>query len=150
MKYWIVFCTFLPQVLPVILPYALLLLFGGGSLSTCGFLMWRLRKLQTQIAGQEDDLRSATATWANSLAAVGKQIEMIEAAKNPAPGSDANAATRRKVLKMHRLGSSVEQIARTLRLSKGDVNLLLKVHTIILRPFEQPPPDRLAAMEQKT
>ena len=118
---------------------------------TCVLLFRRVKKLQKQVAGNQEELRSATATWANSLAAVGRQMEIIESAKGPSTGSDASAATRRKVLKMHRLGSSVDQIARTLRLSKGDVILLLKVHTIILRPFAQAPGDRLqTAMEQKS
>ena len=82
---------------------------------------------------------------------MGKEIESIaEVAKHPYTDSDANV-TRRKVLKMHRLGSSVEQIAKALRLSKGEVMLLLKVHTIILRPVERTAGGRdTLAIEQKS
>src|SRR5579884_3776132 len=128
-----------PALIPVILPYAVIGTVGAASLTVCILLFRRLRKLQAQLAANQEELRSATATWATSLASVGKQIEIVEEiARHPVNGADANAATRRKVLKMHRLGTSVDQIAKTVHMSKGEVTLLLKVHAMILRPFEQP------------
>jgi len=151
MKYWFeLIGILLPSLLPVVLPYVVLALFGAGSFTACMLLLRRLKNLQNLVVANEEELRSATATWATSLASVGKQIEVIEEiARHPVNGSDANAATRRKVLKMHRLGSSIDQIAKTLRMSKGEVTLLLKVHTMILRPFEQPGEQLDVAMEQK-
>lgn len=119
-----------------VLPYVLMAIFACGSLAACFLLLRALKSLQKKLVRQEEDLKSATSTWANSLSALGKQMEVMEDAARH-PSADGNAAIRRKVLKMHRLGGSVEQIARALRLSKGEVMLLLKVHTIILRPFEK-------------
>jgi hypothetical protein len=64
----------------------------------------------------------------------------VDAAAEAAPAvplsAGSNATMRAKVLKMHRLGQSVDQISSTLRLSRGEVLLLLKVHKIVLRTFE--------------
>jgi len=46
---------------------------------------------------------------------------------------------RSKVLKMHRLGQPADRIADNLRVPKGEVDLLVKVHQIVMRPYEQSP-----------
>jgi len=121
----------------IFLLYGLPALLGCGCSIFLALLLRRIKQLNKKVLSGEEELRSATATWARSLAAMGKEIETLaEAAKHPYTDTGASAAARRKVLKMQRLGSSVEQIARSLRLPKGEVMLLLKVHTIILRPFE--------------
>ena len=48
-----------------------------------------------------------------------------------------NGTVRSKVLKMHRLGQSPERIADNLRVPQGEVDLLVKVHQIVMRPYEQ-------------
>jgi|SRR5579871_4345757 len=50
-----------------------------------------------------------------------------------------NSATRTKVLKMHRLGQTAEQIAANLSLPRGEVELLLKVHQIAMKSFAGTP-----------
>jgi hypothetical protein len=50
-----------------------------------------------------------------------------------------NGTVRSKVLKMHRLGQSPERIADNLRVPQGEVDLLVKVHQIVMRPYEQVP-----------
>lgn len=131
--------------------YGVPALIAAGSVILSVLLLRRMRLLHSKLLRGEEELKSATATWARSLAAMGKEVETIaEAAKHPATDSGASAATRRKVLKLHRLGNSAENIAQALRLSKGEVILLLKVHTMILRPFEQPPEEReIAVLGQK-
>jgi hypothetical protein len=52
------------------------------------------------------------------------------------PGS-LNGTIRSKVLKMHRLGQQTERIADNLRVPKGEVDLLVKVHQIVMQPYEQ-------------
>jgi hypothetical protein len=54
-----------------------------------------------------------------------------------APGSSVNSTLRSKVLKMHRLGQSPDRIAGALRVPKGEVDLLVKVHKIVMRPYEE-------------
>jgi hypothetical protein len=40
---------------------------------------------------------------------------------------------------MHRLGQPADRIADNLRVPKGEVDLLVKVHQIVMRPYEQSP-----------
>jgi DNA-binding NarL/FixJ family response regulator len=135
----------------IFLQYGLPALMVGGSSALSILLLNRMKELQGKVVRGEEELKSATATWMRSVAAMGKEIEGIsEAVKHPCSESVASA-TRRKVLKMHRLGGSVEQIAKALHLSKGEVMLLLKVHTIILRPVEPTAGGRdTVALEQKS
>ena len=53
-----------------------------------------------------------------------------------ATGNSVNNTLRSKVLKMHRLGQSPDRIAGALRVPKGEVDLLVKVHKIVMRPYE--------------
>jgi hypothetical protein len=48
-----------------------------------------------------------------------------------------NGTVRSKVLKMHRLGQPIERIADNLRVPKGEVDLLVKVHQIVMRPYQK-------------
>jgi hypothetical protein len=54
-----------------------------------------------------------------------------------ATGNGINNTLRSKVLKMHRLGQPAERIAGSLRVPKGEVDLLVKVHKIVMRPYEE-------------
>ncbi len=51
--------------------------------------------------------------------------------------SGVSSTLRSKILKMHRLGQSSERIAGALRLSRGEVDLLVKVHGIVMRPYQE-------------
>ena len=139
------------EAIRILLQYGLPLLLVGGSWALSVLFLRTIKQLQDRVVRTEQQLKLATETWTRSMTAMGKEIESIaDAAKHPYTDSDASV-TRRKVLKMHRLGSSVEQIAKALRLSKGEVMLLLKVHTIILRPVEPAAGGRdTVALEQKS
>ena len=50
--------------------------------------------------------------------------------------SGLNTTLRSKVLKMHRMGQSMDHIADSLRVPRGEVDLLVKVHRIVMRPYE--------------
>jgi hypothetical protein len=54
-----------------------------------------------------------------------------------ASGTNVNNTLRSKVLKMHRLGQSPDRIAGSLHVPKGEVDLLVKVHKIVMRPYEE-------------
>lgn len=61
----------------------------------------------------------------------------VPATGGPIAGTSVNSTLRSKVLKLHRLGQSPERIAGSLRLPKGEVDLLVKVHKIVMRPYEE-------------
>ena len=51
-------------------------------------------------------------------------------------GSGLSTTLRSKALKMHRMGQPMDRIAENLRVPKGEVELLVKVHQIVMRPYE--------------
>lgn len=98
----------------------------------------RLGKLETQVI--------QTAELNARISGLNLRIEELESAGGPTspalmakPGA-LSGTVRSKVLKMHRLGQAPEKIADNLRVPKGEVDLLVKVHQIVMRPYEQAPP----------
>lgn len=124
----------------------------------CGFLMYvapatvavgclamllrfkrRIGAFEADLAAAKEKLQSDSETVTKSLAAF---REMAPSDGGAAPqisaGPGANAAVRARILKMHRLGRSVDQIATALTVSKAEVALLLKVHDVVMQAIEQP------------
>ncbi len=127
---------FLQYVLPAAISLAALPLFLK--------MMGRIQRLEAQIARTGEEMKAEGASLTKGLATLRTEMEAAAEAAPAGPSSAGSSATsagsnatmRAKVLKMHRLGQSVDQIASTLRLSRGEVLLLLKVHRIVLRTFE--------------
>jgi hypothetical protein len=118
--------------------YVLPVTVAAGTLALFFRVLGRMKHIETRLSSTEKDLRRETAMLSNRLTSLEKEAETTpnDRAKALTPSAGANATTRAKALKMHRLGQSAEQIASTLRLPRGDVILLLKVHGIVLRTFE--------------
>jgi hypothetical protein len=97
----------------------------------------RIGKLETQVL--------QTAELNARISGLNLRIEELESAggaASPALGVKPGALSgtvRSKVLKMHRLGQAPEKIADNLRVPKGEVDLLVKVHQIVMRPYEHIP-----------
>jgi hypothetical protein len=107
----------------------------------------RVQQLRAVAGKQEKTLETETARLSAEITELKGQILELEQADNSlssatAPGSVAvtgnsvNNTLRSKVLKMHRLGQSPDRIAGALRVPKGEVDLLVKVHKIVMRPYE--------------
>lgn len=102
-----------------------------------------VEKLRSRLGKFEVQMQQAT----QLSAGVGELKKKIEELETAAPGSEIptpraaslNGTVRSKVLKMHRLGQPVDRIADNLRVPKGEVDLLVKVHQIVMRPYEQMP-----------
>ncbi|MGA2883214.1 MAG: hypothetical protein ABSG13_30060 [Bryobacteraceae bacterium] len=109
----------------------------------------RVRELRARAGKQEKALQTETARLSAEIVDLKAQILELEQTGNSiasrAPASGPAAATgnsvnntlRSKVLKMHRLGQSPDRIAGALRVPKGEVDLLVKVHRIVMRPYEE-------------
>jgi hypothetical protein len=109
----------------------------------------RVGQLQARAGKQEKTLQTETARLTAEIAELKGQILELEqtstsiASSLPASGTAAatgnsvNNTLRSKVLKMHRLGQSPDRIAGALRVPKGEVDLLVKVHKIVMRPYEE-------------
>jgi hypothetical protein len=100
-----------------------------------------VEKLRTRLTKFEAQAQEAVGSNA-AISALTKRIEELEAgepASEIPAGQPAslNGTVRSKVLKMHRLGQPVDRIADNLRVPKGEVDLLVKVHQIVMRPYQQ-------------
>jgi hypothetical protein len=108
----------------------------------------RVRLLRDRAGRQEQAFQAETARLSGEIAALKTQIQELEQAGGSLPSIGAgvppvatatgvNNTLRSKVLKLHRLGQSPERIAGSLRVPKGEVDLLVKVHKIVMRPYEE-------------
>jgi len=109
----------------------------------------RVRDLRARSGKQEKTLETETARLSAELMELKGQILELEQSDNSlasgtaaqgspaATGNSVNNTLRSKVLKMHRLGQSPDRIAGALRVPKGEVDLLVKVHKIVMRPYEE-------------
>ncbi|HTS66744.1 MAG TPA: hypothetical protein VMH28_32190 [Candidatus Acidoferrales bacterium] len=125
----------------LIVPLALLcgLALAGTTLSL--FALWRVHGLvrevrqHTQAApdhggGENRQLREA-------LESLSARLREIERAPLPAgvpglPRPGMNLTKRSQALRLHRQGETSEQIAAALELPRQEVELLLKVHRIVI------------------
>jgi len=132
-----------------LLPY---LTVAGNLVLVLGVLLGlnqRVRQLQTRAGKQEKTLQTETTRLATEIAELKGRILELEQTDNSiaqataatgaatATGNSVNNTLRSKVLKMHRLGQSADRIAGSLRVPKGEVDLLVKVHKIVMRPYEE-------------
>ena len=132
----------LPLIL-TLLPYLLLAASLALFLGLFFGINRRLQQLRSRV-GESDARRQAESIEVtNGMASLRLRIEEIEAGQQEVepvagvPGSGINSTVRAKVLKMHRLGQPIDGIASTLQLPKGEVDLLVKVHQIVMRPYQE-------------
>jgi hypothetical protein len=127
-----------------LLPYML----SAGCLILVPVLFYgisqRLRKLRDHVARSNERIQTETVKSTSEMTALIRRLDQLEMSipASVAPsgnGSSVNSTVRSKALKMHRLGQSPDRIAATLRVPKGEVDLLVKVHKIVMRPYENVP-----------
>ena len=135
------------QLVPILLPYALLALTAIILLALLYAISKRMQKLRYRLDRCETRIDSESAQLANGFNALKVRVDDLEDGRPPADttapmmvqaAGGLNSTVRSKVLKMHRLGQAPEKIADNLRVPKGEVDLLIKVHQIVMRPYEDP------------
>jgi hypothetical protein len=115
---------------------------GLGALAASVLL---LRGTSTLLRGSAERAEAARkqneaalATLRESFEDLAARVEELErrpgeAGLLPVPKSGLNLSKRSQALRMHRRGETPEQIAAALELPLQEVELLLKVHGIVLR-----------------
>jgi hypothetical protein len=105
------------------------------------FAVWHVRALAGSVEAGLETVRDDSETRAESLrerldALTG---QLLELERQPAvaltpgiPKPGMNVVKRSQALRMHRRGDRPEQIAAALELPRQEVDLLLKVHSIII------------------
>jgi hypothetical protein len=80
------------------------------------------------------ELRTAVEALAARLVDVSSQAQVAgaPASAGGVPKSGFNLNKRSQVLRLHRRGEGTEQIAGALEIPRGEVDLLLKVHRIVM------------------
>lgn len=131
-----------------LLPY---LTVAANLLLVLGILLGlsqRVRTLRIRAANQEKIAQVESASFSADIGELKKRIQDLEdsvtlglpATAAAAAENSLNHTLRSKVLKMHRLGQPPERIAGSLRVNRGEVDLMVKVHKIVMRPYEEPVP----------
>jgi len=112
---------------------------SGVALSV--FAVWHVRALAGSVASGIEAARDDSETRAENLRerldALALQFRELERqpviALTPGlPKPGMNAVKRSQALRMHRRGDPPEQIASLLELPRQEVDLLLKVHSIVI------------------
>jgi hypothetical protein len=127
-----------------LLPYLFQLASLAALLTMFFGISRRFEKLRMRLEKCEARFDNESSQISTGIHAMKDRIEDLEEGRPQAEttasvtsaGNAMNSTVRSKVLKMHRLGQSPVKIAETLRVPKGEVDLLIKVHRIVMRPYE--------------
>ncbi len=101
----------------------------------------RLGKLRKAVAACESSLQAEAAQLTNATNELKRRIAQLENIElrnghDFQPAGDLSSAARGRVFKLHKAGQAAQDIAQKLRLSKGEVELLIKAQRIVMRPYE--------------
>jgi len=121
-------------VLPVALMCSLGL--GGVALSVVAFLQSSssARLLDRRAKARQQELETAFEAAQETVRGLARQIDQIQGQSLTAPvRCSFNLSTRSQALRMHRRGDTAGQIAAALQIPLQEVELLLRVHNIVLK-----------------
>jgi hypothetical protein len=124
-------------LLPLSILCGLILCATAVSLLAVHRAYWMLREMGAGVHEKHSDGDAGIQALRDSLDALAAQLHDLQnhPPVAPAPGlprPGLNLSKRSHALRMHRHGEGAEQIASSLDLPRQEVELLLKVHRIIL------------------
>jgi hypothetical protein len=99
-------------------------------LAVAGSVETQMETTQEESASRADSLRERLDTLATQLRELERQPSVTLTPGIPKPSM--NVLKRSQALRMHRRGDRPEQIATSLELPRQEVELLLKVHSIVI------------------
>ena len=95
----------------------------------------RLAAGEMSVDGGITRISNATNELCGRLAKLEKEVSGL---KNSERGAAAlNGAVRAQMLKMYRMGQPADRIAETLRVPRSEVDLLVKVHGIVMQSLSE-------------
>jgi hypothetical protein len=129
------------QTIVALLPY--LLLAANTILVLVLFfgINQRVRRLYARSKTREAALELEASRNSNLIKELNNRIAILEKEDRQVSGTEPgagglNSTLRGKVLKMHRLGQPAGRISEVLRIPRGEVDLLVKVHAIVMRTYQ--------------
>lgn len=120
---------------------ALVIALALSSLLVSFYIFWRLQGVSQTAAAELETMREE---YASAIEAMRKELEALAAgvrekpryvSAEPLPGaprSGMNLSRRSQALRLKRSGETPQKIAETLDMPRQEVELLLKVHEIVL------------------
>ena len=129
------------QTFVAVLPYFLLAANTVLLLALFIGINQRVRKIGSRSNTREAALEKESTRTSNALSELNNRIAILEREDrqlgNTEPGGSGLSSTLRgKVLKMYRLGQPADRISEVLRVPRGEVDLLVKVHTLVMRTYQ--------------
>jgi hypothetical protein len=129
------------QVFVALLPYLLLAANTVLLLALFFGINQRVRKMGARFNAREAAMEKEAARISNAMRELDGRLAIQEREdrqfESTEPGvSGLNGTLRGKVLKMHRLGQPADRISEVLRVPRGEVDLLVKVHAIVMRTYQ--------------
>lgn len=129
------------QTFVALLPYLLLAANTVLLLALFFGINQRVRKLGTRSHTCETAMQQEVARISKVMNEWNAKIDVLEREDRQLgctePGtSGLNSTLRGKILKMHRLGQPADRISEVLRVPRGEVDLLVKVHAIVMRTYQ--------------
>ena len=112
-----------------------LLSFAGVAAYFIGRLYRQVGRLQHRVDENSQGLQSKTAAFESEIQHVRSRLDSSHQNKTPLMSwitqpASVNLNRRGQVLRLHRRGDSISEIASGLRLSQGEVKLIVKVHEL--------------------
>ena len=129
------------QTFVAVLPYFLLAANTVLLLALFIGINQRVRKIGSRSNTREAALEKESTRTSNALSELNNRIAILEREDrqlgSTEPGGGGLSSTLRgKVLKMYRLGQPADRISEVLRVPRGEVDLLVKVHTLVMRTYQ--------------
>jgi len=112
------------------------LMMGAAALAL--FSLWRAHVLVRELKQRAGQREQDNTELGGRLESLGARVQELERAPAPAavapaaPRAGMNLNKRSQVLRLHRQGERPEQIAATLEVPRQEVELLIKVHHIVM------------------
>ncbi len=125
----------------IVLLAALVIALALASLAVSLYALYRAHRLfhSAQIANgaAREECAAAIAAAQSQCNAIGMELQAVKSQPLPEilpglPKPGMNLTRRSHALRLHRKGDSAEQIAVALELPRQEVDLLVKVHQIVL------------------
>jgi hypothetical protein len=102
------------------------------------FSLWRAHVLVRELKDRASHREHDNHELGERLESLGARLQELECAPAPvavapaAPRAGMNLNKRSQVLRLHRQGAAPESIAATLQIPRQEVELLIKVHRIVM------------------
>lgn len=130
------------QTLVALLPYIFVVVSMVATLGLFIGMSRRLGKVSKAVATCETWTQAEAAQITNAVNELKRRVAELETQDRDCsdlePAMGLTNAARGKVYKLHRSGEAADHIAQKLRLPKGEVDLLIKVQQVVMRPYENP------------